>query len=60
MLFNSSWKLFFLLGKATKHSVFSEVCHLTSLWNASMGRIFKALYWQAGMISDPLPATSTV
>jgi len=25
-----------------------------------MGRIFKALYWQAGMISDPLPATSTV
>lgn len=37
---------------------FGEERYLTSLWTSSMGKAFKAFYWQAGMISDLFPATS--
>lgn len=49
----------FCLKKTQNIVAFGEVCYLTSLWTATMGRAFKALYWQAGTISDHFPATST-
>lgn len=39
---------------------FGEEHYLTSLWTSSMGKAFKAFYWQAGTISDLFPATSAV
>lgn len=36
-----------------------EACYLTSLWTASISRATKALYWQAGTVSDHFSATCT-